>query len=146
MYDHTKGGVDLLSTNHFLGMKSERWLLNSLAFFLDTVITNSKTILQDDKVSFTNFLFNYELEKALVMPNIWQRYDNPIGIQSTILGKIRLVLGVIAIDRNVLQVENNAETFGRSYKWIELIVGTPNCKESRKNLNNRLKMKCFQCK
>ena len=49
------------------------------------------------------------------MPNIQQRYDDPIAIQSTILGKIRLVLGIMAIDRNVLQVENNAEIFGCCY-------------------------------
>ena len=47
MYDHTKGGVDivdLLSTNHSTRIKSKRWPLNAYAFVLDTRRTNAKTI------------------------------------------------------------------------------------------------------
>ena len=47
MYDHTKGGVDivdLLSTNHSTRIKSKRWPLNAYAFVLDSRRTNAKTI------------------------------------------------------------------------------------------------------
>ena len=40
MYDHTKGGVDiidLLLTSHSTWTKSKRWPLNALAFILNTV-------------------------------------------------------------------------------------------------------------
>ena len=39
MYDHTKGGVDvvdLLSTIHSTRIKTKTWPLNALAFILDT--------------------------------------------------------------------------------------------------------------
>ena len=39
MYDHTKGGVDvvdLLSTSHSTRIKSKRWPINAFAFILDT--------------------------------------------------------------------------------------------------------------
>ena len=51
MYDHTKGGVDvvdLLSTSHSTRIKSKRWPINAFAFILDTCRTNAKTIFQDN--------------------------------------------------------------------------------------------------
>ena len=60
MYDHTKGGVDivdLLSTNHSTRIKSKRWSLKALAFVLDTWRTNAKTILGDKNIKVTNFEF-----------------------------------------------------------------------------------------
>ena len=48
MYDHTKGGVDvvdLLSTTHLTQIKSRGWPLNAHAFILDTCRSNAKTIL-----------------------------------------------------------------------------------------------------
>ena len=74
MYDHTKGGVDivdLLSTNHSTRIKSRRWPLNALAFVLDTCRTNPKTSLGDNNIKVTNFEFTCELGKALVLPSIY---------------------------------------------------------------------------
>ena len=78
MYDHTKGGVDvvdLISIHHSTRIKSKRWPLNAFAFILDTVRTNAKTILADNKSSFSNFKFAYQLGKALVLPIVQQRYE-----------------------------------------------------------------------
>ena len=71
MYDHTKRGVDvedLISTHHSTRIKSKRWPLNAFAFILDTMQTNATTILADNKSSFSNFEFTYQLGKALVLP------------------------------------------------------------------------------
>ena len=78
MYDHTKGRVDvvdLISTRHSTRIKSKRWPLNAFAFILDTVQTNANTVLADNKSSFSNFEFTYQLGKALVLPIVQQRYE-----------------------------------------------------------------------
>ena len=70
MYDHTKGGVDvvdLISTRHSTRIKSKWWPLNAFPLILDTVWTNAKTILAENKSSFSNFQFTYQLGKALVL-------------------------------------------------------------------------------
>lgn len=66
MYDHTKGGVDvvdLISTNHSTRMKSKILLLNALAFVLDTVHYNGQTILQDKKFILLIFFIRMNWEK-----------------------------------------------------------------------------------
>ena len=73
MYDHTKGGVDvvdLLSTSHSTRIKSKRWPINAFAFILDTCRTNAKTILQDNDKPLSNFEFTYAIGKGLVLPAI----------------------------------------------------------------------------
>ena len=58
MYDHTKGGVDvvdLLSVTHSTRIISRRWPLNALTFILDTCRSNAKTILQDNGIKTNKF-------------------------------------------------------------------------------------------
>ena len=80
MYDHTKGGVDvvdLLSTSHSTRIRwSKRCPINAFAFILDTCRTNAKTILQDNGKPLSNFEFTYAIGKALVLPAIQRRYAN----------------------------------------------------------------------
>ena len=64
MSDHTKGEVDivdLVSCHYSTRIKSKRWPLNALAFMLDNILTNTKNILGDDKVSFKKSEFTYQL-------------------------------------------------------------------------------------
>ena len=73
VYDHTKGGVDvidLISCHHYTWMKSKCWPLTAFDFMLDTIRTNSKTILEDNKKTFNKFEFTYQLGKSLVFPKI----------------------------------------------------------------------------
>ena len=77
MYDHTKGGVDvvdLLSTMHSTRTKCKRWPINTLAFLLDTARTNGKTILKDNGA--VKSKFTYELGKSLCLP---RRYHQRIA-------------------------------------------------------------------
>ena len=78
MYDHTKRGtdvVDLISIHHSTRVKSKRWPLNAFAFISDTVRTNAKTILGDNKSSFSSFEFTYQLGTVLVLPIVQQRLE-----------------------------------------------------------------------
>ena len=73
MYDHTKGGVDvvdLISCHHSTRMTLRCWSLTAFTFMLDTIRTNSKSILEDNKKTFNNFEFTYQLGKALVLSKI----------------------------------------------------------------------------
>lgn len=79
IYDHTKGGVDivdLISCHHSKRMKSKRWPLTTFTFVLDTIRRNSKTFLEDNKKILNNFEFTYQLEKVLVLPKMQQRLKN----------------------------------------------------------------------
>ena len=91
MYDHTKGGVnvvDLLSRLHSTRIKSKRWPINAFAFILDTCRTNAKTILQDNSKPLSNFEFIYAIRKGLVLPAIQRRYANSNGLQIAVVNKM----------------------------------------------------------
>ena len=67
MYDHTKGGVDvvdLLSTSHSTRIKCKRWPWNAFAFILDNCRSNAKTILQDKRIKMSNFEFTYSIGES----------------------------------------------------------------------------------
>lgn len=147
LYDHTKGGVDvvdLISSNSSTRIKSKRWPLNALAFILDTVRTNSMTILKDNGISFTSFEFTYQLGKALVMPCIHRRYEKPNnGLKIPILQKIRRVLGLKEVQRRPDTPGNNEK--GRCNDCAEALVGQDNYNYHHNRMNNKITTKCFCC-
>ena len=149
MYDHTKGGVnvvDLISCHHSTRTKSKRWPLTTFAFMLDTIKTNSKTILEDNKKNFNNFEFTYQLGKALVLQKIRRRLENSNGLQIAVLQKVRRVLGLPEVNRRPLPDPETAPTStGRCYKCVESIVGTKTYKTDPEKMNNKLKAKCSVC-
>ena len=78
-YDHTKGGVDvidLLSSHNITKIKTRKWPVNALAFILDTVRRNAKTIISESQspVIQSLFDFTYNLAKSLVLPSTQRRY------------------------------------------------------------------------
>ena len=148
MYDHTKGGVDvvdLISTYHSTRIKSKRWPLNAFTFILDTVRANAKTILADNKNSFSNFVFTYRLGKALILPIVQLRYEIRNGIEITVREKIRRVLGITEWNWQP-QPEAPLTHSDSCYKCVKMIVGKANYKQSRERMNNKLKTKCWRCK
>ena len=73
IYDHMKVGVDfldLISCHHSTQIKSKHRPLTAYTFMLDTIRTNIKTILEDNKKTFNNFKFTYQFGKALVLSKI----------------------------------------------------------------------------
>ena len=147
-YDHTKGGVDvvnLVSSHNTTKMKTRKWLVNALAFILDTVCTNAKAIISESQspVIQSSFDFTYNLAKSLVLPSIQRRYHNSTGLSSNIIGKMCLVLGIpVAIQQPAARPAPNV---GRCCICVEAITGTDNYKAMRERLNNKLKSKCKKC-
>ena len=139
MYDHTKGGVDivdLISSHSSIRMKSRRWTLNALAFILDTERTNAMTILKDARDSqLTSFEFTWQLGKNLVVPP-----NN--GLQSVLLTKMRKILGVIERPHNLA---GSSQSVGRCHVCVSKIVYKPNYKKEREALNHRVKTHCMKC-
>lgn len=62
----------------------------TFAFMLDTIRTNSKTILKDNKKTFNNFELTSQLGKALVLPKIWQRLENSNDLETAVLQKVNV--------------------------------------------------------
>ena len=91
-YDYTKGGVDVvdLIAKMSTRIKNKRWVINSLAFALDTARTNAKTIfMENTKKKMSNFEFTWNLGKALVLPQIQNRIQRPNGLQTPLQQKLR---------------------------------------------------------
>ena len=64
------------------------WQINTLAFVLDTIRTNAKTILQESvSQKMINFDFIYTLGKMLVVPYTQRIYAKPSGLQSQLVNK-----------------------------------------------------------
>ena len=80
-------------------IKSKRWPINSLAFILDTVRTNAKTIICDNDKNISNFEFTYQLGIALILPGIQRRYNNNNGLNISQLQKIREILRNSQVNR-----------------------------------------------
>ena len=145
MYDHMKGGVDvvdLLSTSHSKRIKSKRWPINAFAFILDTCRTNAKTILQDNDKPLSNFEFTYSIRKGLVLPVIQRRYASSNGLQIAVVHKMHRLLGIKEVMHHAVDIPTKS---GRCFKCIKAIMGSPNYIRERNRLNNILKTKCFQC-
>ena len=155
-YDHAKGGediVDYLSTSHSTRVKSKRWTLKCLAFILDTLQRNAKTILGDNGVKLSNFEMIYQLGKALILPSVEGRYQKSNDLRMNILQTIRRMLGIELVNQRpsaqeLVGVEDdNLPVKGWCHKCVEAIPkNNVMYKQERKNLNNKLKVKCIGCK
>ena len=136
MYDHTKGGVDmvdLLSTNHSTRMKSKRWPLNVFAFILDSCTSKAKAILKDNGYQFMNFEFTYLLGKMLVLPSLQRRYENSNEFQIAIVNEMRRVLGIQKVSRRP-KFDDIPTKCGRCFKCVEAVVGCDDYKKAGEKL------------
>ena len=111
-YDHTKGGVDvvdLISSSLSTRIKCKRWPINCLAFLLDTVQTNAKTILHENGYLMTKNEFTYQLGKSPIAPNVERRYHTPNnGLQNDTIRKMKQLLGIVDLpemprDKNLMK-------------------------------------------
>ena len=135
MYDHTKGGadvVDLLSTTHLTQIKSRRWPLNALAFILDTCRSNAKTILQDNGIKVTNSEMTYNLGRESVLQAMRGCFSQSNGLKITVINKIRHVLEINKVSTRP-QPENFNPESGRLFKCVEAIVSKKSYKAKEEN-------------
>ena len=145
-YDHTKSGADIVDqilSRQTTKIKSRRWLINALAFILDTVRTNARVLLEESKThqKFTTFEFTYQLGKCLVLPDIQRHYENNNGLWKETIQRKRRVLGITEVNRRPLTVAN----MGMCNICAENIVGTHDYKDWRESMKNKLKTKCGNC-
>ena len=86
--------VDLVSTHNPTKMKNRRWPINALAFALDILCTNARTIPAEssnpDTPSF--FEFTYNSGKLLVLPHIQRRYQDSSNSSIDFLHKMSQIL------------------------------------------------------
>ena len=141
LYYHTKENVDIVDLVYSklpVHIKSKRWTINGLAFILDTLRANAKTILRESANSnFTTLKFTRELRKKLVTTNMERRCNNPVGIQTKIYIKMAEVLGkeVIArYEKPIVEVQRK-----RCGMRLEKIIAHKNCKTEKNKLNNKIK-------
>ena len=148
-YDHMKGGVDvidLVSIRATTRAKTERWTLNANWFLCDTVKTNAKTLYNEiNGKNLSNFEFTWNLGKELVTPFIKQRSENPFGLQTSVLSRMKRVLG--PDDRAAEAVPPKA-TGGTEKGYCKVCldeIAGPHYTTKRKKLNNKWRYKCMVC-
>ena len=144
-YDYTKGGVDVvdLLAKMSTRLKNKRWVINALAFVLDTVRTNAKTIyMENTKKKITNFEFTWNLGKALVLPQIQNRLQRPNnGLQSMIKIKSQKIVQTNAVqDESAVNVNR-----GKCHICLQLVVGF-RYKKLKNNISSKTSTKCKTCK
>ena len=124
-------------------MKNRRWLINALAFALDTVCTNAKTILAESSNLATPspFKFTYTLGKLLVLPHMQWCYQDLSHFSNVFVHKMCQVLG-IQIDKPQNLPTANTD---HCYFCVENVTGTNDFKLEREKLNNKLKIKRSKC-
>ena len=147
LYDHTKGGVDivdLISSKLSVRMKTRRWTMNALAFILDTVRTNAKTIFREASENTpSTFKFTWDLGTQLVTPLIERRYNNPVGIGAKLFKKMAEVLKKeVAVQQNLPELPDQGK---RCRICLEEIAGYENYKQNKNKLNNKVKTSCATC-
>ena len=120
--------------------------MNALAFILDAVRTNSRTIYREvNGVDISNFQYTYQLGKALVLPAVQKRYENSNGLSTKLLDKMKGVLGLnLNVKRVVAQNTNPSSARKRCSECLRDTSG-PGYKEAKKKLNTKLKTICRLC-
>ena len=120
--------VNLVSSHNTTKMKTRKWPVNALAFILDTVRTNAKTIISESQspVIQSSFDFTYNLAKSLVLPSIQHRNHNSTGLSSNVIGKMHFALGIsVAIQQPAARTVPNV---GHCHICVKAITGTDNYK------------------
>ena len=135
--------VDLVSTHNTTKMKNRRWSINALAFVLDTVHTNAKTILAEsfNPATPSSFEFTYTLGKLLILPHMQRRYQDSSNFYTVLVHKMHQVLGIQVDKPRNLPTANT----GRCYACVGNVTGTDDYKLETEKWNNKLKTKCSIC-
>ena len=134
----------LIYCRHLIQLASNANDALGFAFILNTCRSNTKTILQNNRIKMSNFEFTYSIGKALVLPAVRRRYERSNGLHIKIINKMRRFLGI----KEVLvrpEPENFIANTGRCFKCVESIVGTAHYKIKQKKMNSKLKTKCSKC-
>ena len=136
-YDKTKGGVDVVHmvigkyTNKY---KTRRRTMNAFAYMLDTARTNAHTVFKEIKHDIRTFDFIWQLGMLLVNAQITRRLVNPVGLQQTVITKMRRVLKVAESPKAAEVNMQDASDRNRCHICIEEIRGQEKYKENKNKL------------
>ena len=136
-YDKTKGGVDVVDmvigkyTNKY---KTRRRTMNAFAYMLDTARTNAHTVFKEIKHDIRTFDFIWQLGMLLVNAQITRRLVNPVGLQQTVITKMRRVLKVAESPKAAEVNMQDASDRNRCHICIEEIRGQEKYKENKNKL------------
>ena len=96
-YDKSVGGadvVDMVIGKYTTKYKTRRWTMNAFAYMLDTARTNAHTVFKEIKHDIRTFDFIWQLGMLLENALITRPLANPVGLQQTVIAKMRKVLKV----------------------------------------------------
>ena len=136
-YDKTKGGVDVVDMvigKYTTKYKTRRWTMNAFAYMLDTARTNAHTVFKEIKHDIRTFDFIWQLRILFVNANITRRFGNPVGLQQTIIIKIRQVFKVVESSKAADVSMQGTSDRNWCHICIEEIRRQEKCKENKKKL------------
>ena len=96
-YDKSVGGadvVDMVIGKYTTKYKTRRWTMNAFDYMLDTARANAHTVFKEIKHDIRTFDFIWQLGMLLVNALIARLLANPVGLQQTVIAKMRKVLKV----------------------------------------------------
>ena len=144
--DKTKRGVDaadMVIGKYTTKYKIRRWTMNAFAYMLDTTRTNAHTVFKEIKHDIRTFDFIWQLGMLLVNAHITCHLANPVGLQQTVITKMRKVL--VAESPKAADVSmQDASDRNRCHICIEEIRGQEKYKENKNKLA-KVKMSFKDC-
>ena len=146
-YDKTKGGVDIedmVIGKYTTKYKTRMWTLNAFAYMLDTARTNAHTVFKKIKHDIHAFDFIWQFGMLLVNAHITRRLVNPVGLQQTVITKMRKALKVAESPKAAGISMEDASDRNRCHICNEEIRGQEKYKENKNKLA-KVKMSCKDC-
>ena len=136
-YDKTKGGVDVVDMvigKYTTKYKTRRWTMNAFDYMLDTACASAHTVFKEIKHDIRTFDFIWQLRILLVNANITRRFGNPVGLQQTVIIKIRQVFKVVESSKAADVSMQGTSDRNWCHICIEEIRRQEKCKENKKKL------------
>ena len=132
-----KGGadvVDMVIGKCTTKYKTRRRTMTVFAYMLDTARTNAHTVFKEIKHDIRTFDFIWQLGMLLVNAQITRRLVNPVGLQQTVITKMRRVLKVAESPKAAEVNMQDASDRNRCHICIEEIRGQEKYKENKNKL------------
>ena len=142
-----KGGadvVDMVIGKCTTKYKTRRRTMTVFAYMLDTARTNAHTVFKEIKHDIRTFDFIWQLGMLLVNAQITRRLVNPVGLQQTVITKMRRVLKVAESPKAADVSTQGASDRNRCHICTEEIRGQEKYKENKNKLA-KVKMSCKDC-
>ena len=108
--------------------------MNAFPYMLDTARTNAHIVFKEIKHDIRTFDFIWQLGKLLANAHITLRLDNPVGLQQTVIEKMRKVVKVTESLKATHVSMQDASDINRCHICVEEIRGQEKYKENKNKL------------